>query len=251
MIVRFLGTGTSTGVPEIGCRCSVCTSSDTRDKRLRSSVWIKESENNLLIDCGPDFREQVLPLKFEAIDALLISHEHYDHVGGIDDLRPYCRFGDINIYAEASVKANLIQRMPYCFADIKYPGVPNIIINTIDTQTFSIRDINITPIRVMHYKLPILGYRINNFAYLTDVKNIPEEEFEKLKDLDVLVMSALRIEEHISHQTLDDAIRNALRIGAKTTYFTHISHQLGLHDVVQKRLPQNMYLAYDGLCIDI
>lgn len=251
MIVRFLGTGTSTGVPEIGCVCDVCTSLDLRNRRLRSSVWIEVNGKNLLIDCGPDFREQVLSLNFVPIDALLLTHEHYDHVGGIDDLRPYCRFGDVNIYAEDMVKQNLMKRMPYCFSETKYPGIPNIILNTIDLEPFRIENIEIIPIRVMHYKLPIVGFRINNVAYLTDVKEIPETEFHKLKDIDVLIMSALRIEEHISHQTLDEAIFNASKIGAKTTYFTHISHQLGLHAEVDKRLPENMFLAYDGLCLEI
>lgn len=251
MIVRFLGTGTSTGVPEIGCVCDVCTSLDLRNRRLRSSVWIEVNGKNLLIDCGPDFREQVLSLNFVPIDALLLTHEHYDHVGGIDDLRPYCRFGDVNIYAEDMVKQNLMKRMPYCFSETKYPGIPNIILNTIYLEPFRIENIEIIPIRVMHYKLPIVGFRINNVAYLTDVKEIPETEFHKLKDIDVLIMSALRIEEHISHQTLDEAIFNASKIGAKTTYFTHISHQLGLHAEVDKRLPENMFLAYDGLCLEI
>lgn len=251
MQVRFLGTGTSTGVPEIGCKCDVCTSDDPRDNRLRCSVWIKLNNKNILIDCGPDFRQQVLPLEFEPIDALLISHEHYDHVGGIDDLRPYCRFGDINLYTEVSVKEHLMQRIPYCFSEVKYPGVPNIIMNTIDTNPFFVDDIEIVPIRIMHYKLPILGYRIKSFAYLTDVKTIPETEYSKLEDLDVLVISALRIEEHLSHQTLDEAILNAKRIGAKKTYFTHFSHQIGLQSIVEKRLPDTMYMAYDGLCLEI
>lgn len=251
MQVRFLGTGTSTGVPEIGCRCEVCTSKDPRDNRLRCSVWVKVDNKNILIDCGPDFRQQVLSLDFEPIDALLISHEHYDHVGGIDDLRPYCRFGDINIYTEATVREHLMQRMPYCFSEVKYPGVPNIILNTIDTEPFIIGGTEITPIRVMHYKLPILGYRIKSFAYLTDVKTIPETEYSKLKDLDILVISALRIEEHLSHQTLEEAIVNAKKIGAKKTYFIHFSHQIGLQHIVEKSLPDTMYMAYDGLCLEI
>ena len=251
MQVRFLGTGTSTGVPEIGCKCEVCTSNDPRDNRLRCSVWIKVNDKNILIDCGPDFRQQVLPLEFEQINALLISHEHYDHVGGIDDLRPYCRFGDINIYTEQSVAEHLMQRMPYCFTEVKYPGVPNIILNRIDTNPFYVDNVEIIPIRVMHYKLPILGYRIKSFAYLTDVKTIPDTEFSKLKDLDVLVISALRIEEHLSHQTLEEAIISAKKIEAKKTYFTHFSHQIGLQEIVEKNLPDSIYMAYDGLCLEI
>lgn len=251
MRVKFLGTGTSTGVPEIGCRCEVCQSSDKRDKRLRASILIQKEDKNILVDCGPDFREQMLSVDFVPITGLLITHEHYDHVGGIDDLRPFSRFGDIEIYAEDYVCDILKQRIPYCFTENKYPGVPNIELNKIVNKSFSIEDITIEPIRLMHYRLPIFGYRINNFAYLTDLKTIPEEEYNKLKDLDVLVMNALRIQEHISHQNLEEALENVKRIGAKKTYLTHVSHQLGLHKDIEAGLPPNVFLAYDGLEIEV
>lgn len=250
MRIRFLGTGTSTGVPEIGCRCEVCTSSNPKDKRLRCSVQILIDGKQLLIDCTPDFRMQMLPLEFQKIDALLLTHEHYDHVGGIDDLRPFCRMGAVQIFAEKNVCVSLMQRMPYCFGEDKYKGVPEIELNEIALQPFEIDGLEIIPIRVMHHKLPILGYRIGNFAYLTDVKYLPESEIEKLHHLDVLVMSALRHRPHISHQTLEDALALATKIHAKRTYFIHMSHTIGLHETIRQNLPKNMFFAYDMLEID-
>lgn len=251
MRVRFLGTGTSTGVPEIGCQCEVCTSLDPKDKRLRSSVQILMEEKQFLIDCTPDFRMQMLPLAFQKIDALLLTHEHYDHVGGIDDLRPFCRMGTVQIFAEDSVCTSLMERMPYCFGEDKYKGVPKIELNKISLQPFEIAGIEIIPIRIMHHKLPILGYRIKNFAYLTDIKHLPESEIEKLIGLDVCVISALRHRTHISHQTLEDALALAGKIQAKQTYFIHMSHTIGLHDTIQQTLPKNMFFAYDTLEIEV
>ena len=250
MKIKFLGTGTSTGVPEVGCKCDICCSQDRRDRRLRASVLISENNHNILIDCGPDFREQMLSIDFEALDVLL-THEHYDHVGGIDDLRPFCRFGDVQIYAEDYVCDALTQRIPYCFTDNKYPGVPNIVLNRISCQSFSVQGIDVQPIRLMHYLLPILGYRIGNFAYLTDLKTIPEEEFFKLKGLDILVINALRIEEHLSHQNLEQALVNIERIAPKRAYLIHMSHHFGLHNEMEKKLPPNVFLAYDGLEIEV
>ena len=189
---------------------------------------------------------------FEKIDGVLLTHEHYDHVGGLDDLRPFCRFGAINIYAEPNVSHALNYRMPYIFADNKYLGVPELMFHEIQyPKSLYIQSVEIQPIRVMHYKLPILGYRIGSFAYLTDLKFLPEEEFEKLKDLDILVVTALRKKEHISHQNLSEAIQLAERVGAKRTYFTHMSHHIGLHSEVQKEIPETMYFAYDGLELKI
>ncbi|HBK32193.1 MBL fold metallo-hydrolase [Limibacterium fermenti] len=253
MIVRFLGTGTSTGVPQIGCNCRVCRSSDEKDKRLRSSVRIEVDGKVFLIDCTPDFRQQMMPLPFTKIDGVLFTHEHYDHVGGIDDLRPFSRFGSIELYMEQRVEEALYQRMPYCFAEHKYEGVPDLKIHRIDDtlSPFYIGDTPIILLRALHYHLPILGFRIHNFAYLTDVKSIPDEEFSKLKELEVLVVSALRKQEHVSHQNLAQAIRVAERVGAKHTFFTHISHDMGLHAEVETELPSFASLAYDGLELEI
>lgn len=247
MKIRFLGTGTSTGNPELLCKCEVCTSTDKRDWRLRSSALIQVAGQNLLIDCGPDFRMQMLQSGIEKIDAVLITHEHYDHVGGIDDLRPFCKNNPIHLYAEDYVAEAIKQRIPYAFRENKYPGVPNIELHAIENKPFLINNIQIIPIRLLHGKLPILGYRIENMAYLTDLKYIPEEEFEKLKGLDILIMSALRHREHISHQTIEDALINIKKINPKQTYLIHMCHQFGLHAVMEKQLPENVTIAYDGL----
>ncbi len=248
MKVRFLGTGTSTGVPELGCQCNVCKSEDSRDKRLRCSVVVETGGTNILIDCGPDVRQQLLKQPFKKIDGVLITHEHFDHVGGIEDMRPFGRFGTLNVYVEANVGDAIKMRMPYVFEHKPYGYVPNITLKYIaNLSPFNIKGVEIIPIRVMHHKLPILGFRINNFAYLTDLKTLPEEELCKLSDLDVLVVSALRHEEHISHQTLDEAISLSKTIGAKHTYFTHMSHHMGLHEEINAKLPPTCSLAYDNL----
>ena len=252
MKITFLGTGTSTGVPETGCTCPVCTSHDPRDSRLRTSVLIETDNNRILLDCGPDFRQQMSHIPFNPLNAILLSHEHYDHVSGIDDLRPFCRFGDINIYAEPNVATAIRTRIPYCFGETLYPGVPRIIMNEININTpFSINNTKITPIRILHGKLPIAGYRINSMAYLTDVTLIPEEEYAKLTNLDILIISALRQEKHPSHQNLQQAITNAQRINARTTYFIHFSHHIGLHSDIESTLPANMHLSYDRLTLSI
>ncbi len=252
MKITFLGTGTSIGVPEMGCTCAVCKSNNPKDKRLRTSLMIETEQTCILIDCSPDFREQVLRWGFRNIDGILITHEHYDHVGGIDDLRPFCVRGDLPIYAEQNVIEHLMQRLPYCFGPNKYPGTPRIFMNPISPEnTLSINELQIIPIRVMHGNLPIIGFRIGNMAYITDMKSIEDKEFEKLQNLDVLIVNALHTKEHSTHQNVMQAVNFAQRVGAGNTYFVHMSHRVGLHDFVNTRLPASIELAYDCLVLSI
>lgn len=252
MKVKFLGTGTSTGVPEIGCKCEVCTSNDIKDRRLRASVLLNIDNKRILIDCGPDFRQQIMGEEFSPLNGVLLTHEHYDHVGGLDDLRPFCKFSDVDIYSNNITLNALRVRMPYSFRENKYPGVPSFNLYEVNaSSTFNIEGIEIQPVSVMHYMLPILGYRIKSFAYLTDVKHIPEDEYGKLKNLDTLVISALRIEEHLSHLSLQEALEEIHKIAPKRAYLIHMSHRIGLHEEVQAKLPENVYLSYDGLEIEI
>lgn len=252
MKIQILGSGTSTGVPQIGCTCPVCISSDPKDHRLRASAIVETEDNTrILIDCGPDFRAQVLTLPFRKIDGVLITHEHYDHVGGLDDLRPFCRFGEIPIFAEDYVAKNLRSRMPYCFLDHTYPGVPNIPLREIAPRVpFLINHTEIVPIRIMHGRLPILGYRIGNVGYITDMLTIPEESYEQLSGLNVLIMNSLRLADHPTHQKLEHALQVAQRICANETYLIHMSHDMGLHAEVDGRLPEHIHLAYDGMIIN-
>ena len=252
MKIKFLGTGTSTGVPEIGCQCDVCTSTDIRNRRLRASVLVISGEVRLLIDCSPDFRQQIMDEPFLPIDGVLLTHEHYDHVGGLDDLRPFSKFSDVNIYSNSITLEALKRRIPYSFSEHKYPGVPTFSLHEIGEHTsFFVQGVEILPVRLMHYRLPILGYRMQDFAYLTDVKTIPEEEYSKLEGLDTLVIDALRIEAHIAHLNLDEALEMIGRIAPKKAYLTHLSHHMGLHEDVQKMLPENVFLSYDALEINV
>ena len=247
MRIRILGSGTSTGVPQIGCTCAVCTSADSKDKRLRTSVLVETGDARILIDCGPDFRAQLLPLPFEKIDAVLITHEHYDHVGGLDDLRPFCRLGAIPIYAEHNVADKLRARMPYCFVERSYPGVPNIPLCEIEAgHPFFVNHTEVLPLRVCHGHLPILGYRIGPLAYITDMLSMPDATYDLLQGVEVLIVNALRINPHPTHQSLAEALQVARRIRAERTYFVHMSHEIGLHAAVQKTLPVGISLAYDG-----
>jgi phosphoribosyl 1,2-cyclic phosphate phosphodiesterase len=248
MDILFLGTGTSTGVPQIGCKCETCASTDVKDKRLRASVLITEGESQILIDAGPDLRRQLLSNQISHLSAILLTHEHYDHVGGLDDVRP---LGESEVYAEQRVLGVVQRNMPYCFVEKKYPGVPTIHLHEIDENTFYINGIKIQPIRVMHANLPILGFRIGNFAYLTDVKTIDNKSIDQLKNLDVLVLHALRPAQHLSHLSLNEALDIAGKVGARKTYFTHMNHHMGLHEAVNKSLPQKIQLAYDGLKLSL
>ena len=252
MELKFLGTGTSTGVPQIGCQCDVCKSTDSKDKRLRASALLSINNHNILIDCGPDFRTQILNCNSPHLDALLITHSHYDHVGGVDDLRPYCKNVDFPIYCKADVSENLHQHIPYCFVRHPYPGVPSFKIHRINpNRSFKIGDIKVTPLPVMHYKLEILGFRIDNFAYITDARTISQKTINRIKGVDTLVINALRIKEHLSHFNLDQALEIVNAINPRITYLTHLSHQMGFHEEVEKTLPKNVKIAYDGLTITI
>lgn len=249
--VEILGSGTSKGVPEPACQCNVCRSADSRDKRLRASALIQTHGLTLLIDASPDFREQAIRAGIYDIDATLLTHQHYDHVGGIDDLRPYCLNKKMPIYATRSVGDDIRRRLDYCFRESKYPGVPGFDMHEVDDQPFYYNGVKIIPIKVMHASLPILGYRIGNFAYITDAKTIPDSEIEKLYDLEVLVINALRYTPHFSHLTVDEALELINRINPRKTYLTHICHDMGLHSEVSAKLPDNVSLCYDGFSFTV
>lgn len=252
MRLTFLGTGTSKGIPEIGCTCPVCLSTDQRDKRLRVSALIETDDTRILIDCGPDFREQMLRVPFKRIDGVLLTHEHYDHTGGIDDLRPFCRFGDIDIFSDRLTVAHLRERLPYFFREVLYPGVPVLHFHVIEPYVpFNIKEIEVMPLQVTHGKLPILGFRIGRLGFITDMTGAPEETLGQLRGVDVLIISALRYQKHGTHQTIDEAIAVARALGAKETYLIHMNHEAGLHADTEAQLPEHIHLSYDGLTIEL
>ncbi len=253
MKVTFLGTGTSQGIPVIGSTHPVCLSDNPKDKRLRVSVLIEWDDNVYVIDCGPDFRQQMLTSKCERLDGIIFTHEHADHTAGLDDIRPFFfRQGDIDVYGHERVLDALRKRFDYIFEnENKYPGAPSVTQHIISNTTFTLDNMEVTPVNGMHNKVQVFGYRFRNFAYLTDMKTVSDSERQKLKNLDVLVINALREEPHASHFNLEEALDFIEDIQPKLAYLTHISHLLGFHDEVQQRLPKNVYLAYDNLQITL
>ncbi|WP_080055334.1 MBL fold metallo-hydrolase [Spirosoma aerolatum] len=253
MLITLLGTGTSSGVPLIGCQCDVCRSVDFRDKRLRTSVHIAVNGRSFVIDTGPDFRQQVLRLNLQQLDAVLFTHEHKDHTAGLDEIRAYnFRSGqDIPVYGRPTVLAQLQREFAYIFAEHKYPGTPHVQLHEIQNEPFDLFDVRVIPIEVMHHKLPVYGFRIGDFTYLTDLNYISDDELKKVYGTRILVVDALQRQAHISHFTLDQAIALAQRVNADRTYFVHISHKLGMHNEVEKELPANIRLGYDGLQIKL
>lgn len=249
--VTVLGSGTSKGVPEMGCKCRVCQSSDSHDKRLRASALVETAGLKILIDASPDLRQQALANDIDDVDAILITHSHYDHVGGVDDLRPFCSAGPLPMFVRKDVDGDLRRRLDYCFRENLYPGVPTFDMRIIDNKDFYVQGLKITPIEVMHGKLPIFGYRIGKFAYVTDCKTISEEEKEKLAGLDILILNALRDKPHFAHLSLSEALELIEEVKPKETYLTHFNHEIGLHHEIEAKLPPHVHPAYDGLTLKI
>jgi phosphoribosyl 1,2-cyclic phosphate phosphodiesterase len=253
MKITFLGTGTSQGVPVIACRCKVCTSNDERDKRLRCSVLVELNGRTLVIDTGPDFRQQMLQNNVQRLDAVLFTHEHKDHVAGLDDVRAFnfIMKQHMDVYLTSAVEEAIRREFSYIFSDFKYPGIPLINLHRIENKPFSLFGEEITPIEVMHYKMPVLGFRIRDFVYITDANSISDSELEKAKGAEILVINALRREAHISHFTLHEAINVIEKLSPQKAFLTHLSHQMGCHQEVMKELPTNVEIAYDGLTIEL
>jgi phosphoribosyl 1,2-cyclic phosphate phosphodiesterase len=251
--VIFLGTGTSQGVPVIACNCAICTSEDPRDNRLRTSIMVSEDGKNVVIDSGPDFRQQMLRENVKSLEGIVFTHEHKDHIAGLDDVRGFNYFNQwrAQVYCTAAVQSALKREFAYAFADFKYPGVPEIDLNLIDINPFEVGGIDFKPIEVVHLKMPVFGYRIGDFTYITDANYISAQEKEKIKGSKILVLNALRREPHPSHFSLNEALELIHELKPETTYLTHISHQLGLHAEVQQELPEGVFLAWDGLKINI
>ena len=247
--ITFLGTGTSGGVPMIGCTCEVCTSANKKDNRLRSSILVRSKNTTIAIDAGPDFRYQMLRANVQHLDAVVFTHPHKDHVAGLDDVRAYNYWSrkPMQVYANEMTQAVLVREFPYAFSDIKYPGVPDISLNTIDDSPFQVGDIPIVPIMVWHLKMPVLGFRFGNFTYITDANRIDEPELKKIRGSKILTLNTLRKQKHISHFNLDQGIAMAQQLSPDQTWFTHLSHQMGLHEEVDRELPKGVNIAWDGL----
>lgn len=253
MKITFLGTGTSQGVPVIACNCRVCTSPDKKNNRLRSSIFVESEIGNIVVDTTPDFRYQMLRAHVQHLEAVLITHSHKDHIAGMDDIRAFNYFQQkpIDIYATEFSQSVIMKEFSYAFADFKYPGIPELNLKTITDEAFDIKGFPIVPVQVMHHQMPVMGFRFGDFTYITDANFVAEEEKEKIRGSQVLVLNALRKEKHISHFTLGEAIALAQELEVPRVYFTHISHQLGLHEEVNKELPEGMELAYDGLELEM
>jgi phosphoribosyl 1,2-cyclic phosphate phosphodiesterase len=251
--ITFLGSGTSSGVPMIGCGCEVCTSTNKKDKRLRSSILVRSANTTLVVDTGPDFRYQMLRENVKHLDGVLFTHPHKDHMAGLDDIRAFNFLikKPMDVYADSLTEEALRRDFYYAFSDTKYPGIPQLDLHTITLDPFVIGDIPITPILVWHLKMPVMGFRFGKFTYITDANRIDDDSKEKIKGSEILVLNALRKQKHISHFTLDEAVAMVKELGVPLAYFTHISHQLGLHDVIESELPEGIHLAYDRLIIEI
>lgn len=249
MIVTLLGTGTSSGVPLIGCSCDVCRSLDYRDKRLRVSIHLAVNGHHFVVDTGPDFRQQMLREGISQLDAVIFTHQHKDHTAGLDDVRAFnfLQQRDMPVYGRAEVLEQIHREFEYVFAEHRYPGIPRLQLHEISNTPFEVKGVTFIPIDVLHHKLPVFGFRVNNFAYVTDVNHISESEQHKLKGLDVLVLGALQRDQHISHYSLEQALGMVERLQPKMTYFTHLSHKMGKHGDVEKELPPTVRLGYDGL----
>ncbi len=247
--VTFLGTGTSQGVPLIGCDCTVCKSPNAKDRRLRTSVMVESAKTRIVIDSGPDFRQQLLREQVKRLDALVLTHEHKDHIAGLDEVRAFNFINKMRmpVFATPRVQAALKREFAYIFSDEKYPGIPEVDLYEIGEEVFNVGDLIVEPLSILHYRLPIKGFRIGGFVYITDANFIPDEEKKKIAGADVLVINALRREPHISHFTFSEAVEMVKELKPRKAYFTHISHQLGLHDEVNRELPGNIELAFDGL----
>lgn len=250
--LTFLGTGTSQGIPLIGCECKVCQSTDSKDKRLRTSVLIEHNNNTFVIDTGPDFRQQMLREKVKNLNAVIFTHEHKDHIAGLDDVRAFNFLLNkpMDVYATERVQNAIRKEFSYIFTDEKYPGIPKLNLHTIAAESFTIDGTTFIPIEVMHHKMPVKAFRIGNITYITDANFISDQEKEKIKGSEIIIINALRKEEHISHYTFKQAIDLMFELEPKKAYFTHISHQLGLHKEVTKELPDWIELAYDGLTVE-
>ncbi len=251
MKLTFLGTGTSTGNPVLLCSCATCMSKDPKDRRLRASVLIEDQGTSILIDCGPDFREQALRANIHQVNAVLITHEHYDHMGGLDDLRPFCSYSEMPLYAVPRILTHLKIAMPYSFRENPYPGVPLFDLRPVTLKKFMFNHLEIIPIEVFHHKLPVIGYRIGDLSYLTDFNSISQDELEKVRGSKVLVIDALRAQEHISHNTLKQALDIIEAVRPERSYLIHMSHDMGLQADVEPTLPKGVFFSYDGLVLTL